>query len=104
MLGTYVLSSGYYDAYYKRAMRVRTLIKKDFDEAFKKVDVIIGGPPCQGFSMAGNIGRKFIDDPRNNLFKEFIIFCFYLTNSTFGKFLNSLSPVRNFMLNFLASI
>lgn len=38
----------------------------------KKVDVIIGGPPCQGFSMAGNIGRKFIDDPRNNLFKEFV--------------------------------
>lgn len=37
----------------------------------KKVDVIIGGPPCQGFSMAGNIGRKFIDDPRNSLFKEF---------------------------------
>lgn len=41
MLGTYVLSSGYYDAYYKRAMQVRTLIKKDFDKAFKKVDVII---------------------------------------------------------------
>lgn len=41
MLGTYVLSSGYYDAYYKKAMQVRTLIKKDFDDAFKKVDVII---------------------------------------------------------------
>lgn len=37
----------------------------------KSVDVIIGGPPCQGFSMAGNIGRKFIDDPRNQLFKEY---------------------------------
>ncbi len=37
-----------------------------------KVDVVIGGPPCQGFSMAGNIGRKFIDDPRNYLFKEFL--------------------------------
>jgi DNA (cytosine-5)-methyltransferase 1 len=35
------------------------------------IDVIIGGPPCQGFSMAGNIGRKFIDDSRNQLFKEF---------------------------------
>lgn len=35
------------------------------------VDVVIGGPPCQGFSMAGNIGRKFVDDPRNSLFKEF---------------------------------
>jgi len=41
MLGTFVLSSGYYEAYYKKAMQVRTLIKKDFDEAFKKVDVII---------------------------------------------------------------
>ena len=38
----------------------------------KNVDVIIGGPPCQGFSIAGNIGRKFIDDPRNQLFREFV--------------------------------
>lgn len=37
----------------------------------KEVDVIIGGPPCQGFSMAGNPGRTFVDDPRNWLFKEF---------------------------------
>lgn len=42
MLGTYVLSAGYYDAYYKKAMQVRALIKKDFEEAFKKCDVIIG--------------------------------------------------------------
>lgn len=38
----------------------------------KEIDVVIGGPPCQGFSMAGNIGRQFIDDPRNHLFKEFV--------------------------------
>lgn len=38
------------------------------------VDVIIGGPPCQGFSIAGNIGRTFIDDERNGLFKEFVRF------------------------------
>jgi len=38
----------------------------------RKVDVIIGGPPCQGFSIAGSIGRRFIDDSRNHLFKEFI--------------------------------
>lgn len=38
----------------------------------KLIDVIVGGPPCQGFSIAGNIGRKFIDDPRNHLFKEFV--------------------------------
>jgi len=41
MLGTYVLSSGYYDAYYKKASQVRRLIKNDFDEAFKKCDVIL---------------------------------------------------------------
>lgn len=41
---------------------------KEFDE----IDVVIGGPPCQGFSIAGNIGRKFVDDPRNRLFKEFV--------------------------------
>jgi len=41
ILGTYVLSSGYYEAYYLKAQKVRTLIKKDFQEAFKKVDVII---------------------------------------------------------------
>jgi aspartyl-tRNA(Asn)/glutamyl-tRNA(Gln) amidotransferase subunit A len=40
MLGTYALSSGYYEAYYKKAQQVRTLIKKDFEDAFKKVDVI----------------------------------------------------------------
>jgi aspartyl-tRNA(Asn)/glutamyl-tRNA(Gln) amidotransferase subunit A len=41
MLGTYVLSSGYYDAYYKRAMQARTLIRRDFEEAFKKCDVLL---------------------------------------------------------------
>ena len=41
MLGTYVLSAGYYDAYYLKAQRVRTLIRKDFDAAFKRCDVIV---------------------------------------------------------------
>jgi len=41
MLGTYILSAGYYDTYYKKAMQVRTLIKQDFDKAFEKVDAII---------------------------------------------------------------
>jgi aspartyl-tRNA(Asn)/glutamyl-tRNA(Gln) amidotransferase subunit A len=41
MLGTFTLSSGYYDAYYKKAMQVRTLITKDFIDAYKKVDVIV---------------------------------------------------------------
>ena len=59
MLGTYVLSAGYYDAYYVRAQKVRTLIKRDFDEAFKKVDAMIAPvSPTLPFM----IGEK-IDDP-----------------------------------------
>ena len=41
MLGTYALSAGYYDAYYLQALRVRTLVKQDFDKAFEKVDVLV---------------------------------------------------------------
>ena len=41
-LGSFVLSSGYYDAYYLKALRTKALIKKAFDEAFAKYDVIIG--------------------------------------------------------------
>jgi len=41
MLGTYALSAGYYDAYYLKAQRARTLLKQDFDQAFKKVDVLV---------------------------------------------------------------
>jgi len=59
MLGTYVLSSGYYDAYYLKAQRVRTLLKNDFDEAFKKVDLII--TPTTP-STAFRFGEK-TDDP-----------------------------------------
>ena len=44
IMGTYVLSSGYYDAYYSRAQKVRTLIKRDFDAVFQKVDAIL--TPC----------------------------------------------------------
>ena len=40
MLGTYVLSAGYYDAYYRKAQQVRTLISRDYDAAFEQVDVI----------------------------------------------------------------
>ena len=42
MLGTYALSAGYYDAYYLKALKVRRLIRNDFDEAFREVDVIAG--------------------------------------------------------------
>ncbi len=41
LIGTYALSAGYYDAYYKKAQQIRTLIRRDFDEVFKKVDVLI---------------------------------------------------------------
>src|SRR5437879_13575686 len=41
MLGTYVLSAGYYDAYYGQAQKVRTLVRRDFDAAFARVDLIV---------------------------------------------------------------
>jgi aspartyl-tRNA(Asn)/glutamyl-tRNA(Gln) amidotransferase subunit A len=41
MLGTYALSAGYYEAYYKKAQQVRTSIKKDFEDAFRKIDIIL---------------------------------------------------------------
>ncbi len=59
MLGTYVLSAGYYDAYYLKAQKVRTLIAQDFSEAFGKVDAIVA--PVSPFP-AFKIGEK-IDDP-----------------------------------------
>ncbi|WP_134699724.1 Asp-tRNA(Asn)/Glu-tRNA(Gln) amidotransferase subunit GatA [Ammoniphilus sp. YIM 78166] len=58
MLGTYALSSGYYDAYYKKAQKVRTLIKQDFDQLFAKYDVIIG-PTAP--TTAFKIGEKTAD-------------------------------------------
>ncbi|WP_456276904.1 Asp-tRNA(Asn)/Glu-tRNA(Gln) amidotransferase subunit GatA [Bacillus sp. AK128] len=58
MLGTFALSSGYYDAYYIKAQKVRTLIKKDFEDIFKKYDVIIG-PTAP--SHAFKIGEKTKD-------------------------------------------
>ncbi len=58
MLGTYALSAGYYDAYYKKGQQVRTLIKQDFDNAFKNVDVIV--TPTSP-SAAFKIGEKATD-------------------------------------------
>lgn len=59
MLGTFALSTGYYDEYYSKAAKVRTLVKKDFEEAFKKVDAVVG--PVSPTS-AWNLGEK-MDDP-----------------------------------------
>lgn len=58
MLGTYALSSGYYDAYYKKAQQVRHLIKNDFDSVFEKVDVLLS-PTCP--NTAFEIGSKTAD-------------------------------------------
>jgi aspartyl-tRNA(Asn)/glutamyl-tRNA(Gln) amidotransferase subunit A len=59
MLGTYALSAGYYDAYYLKAQRVRTLLTRDFDEAFKQVDAIVTPTsPTAAFKL----GEK-VDDP-----------------------------------------
>jgi aspartyl-tRNA(Asn)/glutamyl-tRNA(Gln) amidotransferase subunit A len=56
MLGTYVLSAGYYDAYYRKAQKVRRLIKTDFDNAFKKVDIILTPTtPTTAFKIGENI-------------------------------------------------
>jgi aspartyl-tRNA(Asn)/glutamyl-tRNA(Gln) amidotransferase subunit A len=59
MLGTYALSAGYYDAYYLKALKVRRLIRQDFDTAFNQVDVIIGPVTAQ---TAFTIG-EMVNDP-----------------------------------------
>ncbi len=59
MIGTYVLSAGYYDAYYLKAQKIRRLMSQDFSDAFRKVDVIMG--PASP-TVAFNIGEK-TDDP-----------------------------------------
>ena len=58
MLGTYALSSGYYDAYYKKAQQMRALVTQDFVEAFKKVDILIS-PTCP--NTAFDLGAKSND-------------------------------------------
>ena len=72
MLGTYALSAGYYEAYYKKASQVRTLIKNDFEEAFKRCDVIITPTsPTPAFK----IGEKVADPLTMYLSDIFTISC-----------------------------
>ncbi len=59
LIGTYALSAGYSDAYYKKAQKVRTLIRKDFDNAFKKVDILLT-PTCPSTAF---LKGDFINDP-----------------------------------------
>ena len=59
MIGTYVLSSGYYDAYYLQAQKIRRLIRDDFQQAFNDVDIILGPTtPTTAFKLNENM-----DDP-----------------------------------------
>jgi aspartyl-tRNA(Asn)/glutamyl-tRNA(Gln) amidotransferase subunit A len=72
MLGTYALSSGYYDAYYLRAQKVRTLIRRDFEDAFKKVDLLLTPTtPTPAFK----IGEKSDDPVQMYLSDVFTISC-----------------------------
>ncbi len=59
LIGTYALSAGYSDAYYKKAQKVRTLIRKDFDSAFKKVDILLT-PTCPTTAF---LKGDFVNDP-----------------------------------------
>jgi len=71
MLGTYALSSGYYDAYYKKAQQMRTLIKQDFDKAFEQVDILIS-PTCP--NTAFEFGSK-VDDPLSMYLTDIATIC-----------------------------
>jgi aspartyl-tRNA(Asn)/glutamyl-tRNA(Gln) amidotransferase subunit A len=72
ILGTYVLSSGYYDAYYLRALKVRTLIRRDFQRAFEQVDVIVTPTaPTAAFKL----GEKVEDPLQMYLFDIFTLSC-----------------------------
>ncbi len=69
LIGTYVLSAGYYDAYYLKAQKVRSLIKRDFDEAFEKVDVILTPTtPTPAFGLGSQGGADPIAMYLNDIF------------------------------------
>jgi aspartyl-tRNA(Asn)/glutamyl-tRNA(Gln) amidotransferase subunit A len=72
MLGTYALSAGYYDAYYLRAQKVRALVRRDFDEAFRACDVI-AGPVAPG--VAFKLGERTEDPLQMYLADVFTITC-----------------------------
>jgi aspartyl-tRNA(Asn)/glutamyl-tRNA(Gln) amidotransferase subunit A len=66
LIGTYVLSHGYYDAYYLKAQKIRRLIARDFTEAFRECDVIMGpASPCVAFDLGAKSGdcvQMYLDD------------------------------------------
>ncbi len=66
MIGTYALSAGYYDAYYRKAQKVRTLVKQDFEEAFENVDVLLSPvAPTPAFKIGAHTGdplQMYLED------------------------------------------
>lgn len=68
ILGTFALSSGYYDAYYLKAMKVRTKIKQDFDEAFKKVDAILTPTAPSGAFKLGEKSKNPLEMYLSDIF------------------------------------
>ena len=66
LLGTYALSAGYYDAYYLKAQQIRRLIARDFTEAFKACDVIMGpASPCVAYDLGAKASdpvQMYLDD------------------------------------------
>jgi aspartyl-tRNA(Asn)/glutamyl-tRNA(Gln) amidotransferase subunit A len=71
MLGTYVLSAGYYEAYYRKAQKVRRLIKEDFDRAFERVDCLL--TPTSP-TTAFRIGEK-VNDPLQMYLSDVYVTC-----------------------------
>ena len=69
LIGTYVLSAGYYDAYYLKAQKVRSLIKRDFDQAFEKVDVILTpATPTPAFTLGSQGSGDPVEMYLNDIF------------------------------------
>ena len=78
MLGSFVLSSGYYDAYYLKALRTKALIKREFDHAFEKYDVILA--PAAPYT-APKIGES-LQDPLANVSWRYLYGCRKLMRSS----------------------
>jgi len=86
ILGTYALSTGYYDEYYLKAQKVRTIIKNDFDEAFKKVDIlVIPTTPTPAFKIGEKINNP-LSMYLNDIFTVSVNLCgICALNIPFGK-------------------
>ena len=71
MLGSFVLSSGYYDAYYLKALRTKALIKQAFDKAFEKYDVILGPAAPYDSAEAGRILERSAENVSGRYLYDF---------------------------------